>query len=112
MPCVAGRWHGPAGPAACRVRWHEGTFFSREPQALEDTAHGGHTETQPSPVVEMGAEFLQGRIGLLADELAHQRQRHRVAARLAPPGMRPWSNFSGRAPSSQQLLEKRAADTK
>ena len=62
-------------------------------------------------MVELGPEFLQGRIGLLADQLAHQRQGHRVAARLAPTGMGPWSNFSSRAPSSQQLLEKRAADT-
>jgi hypothetical protein len=81
-------------------------------QALEDTTHGGHTETQPLPVVAVGTELLQGGIGLLADELAHQRQRHRVAARLASPGMRPWSHFPARAPSSQQLLENRVADTK
>ena len=69
-PCVAGRWHGPAGPACVAFGGMKG-LFSREPQALEDTAHGGHPETQPSSVVELGPEFLQGRIGLLADELAH-----------------------------------------
>jgi hypothetical protein len=61
-------------------------------------------------VVELGAEFLQGGIGLLADELAHQCQGSGVAARLAPPGMGPRRNVPGRAPSSQQLLEERATD--
>jgi hypothetical protein len=62
-------------------------------------------------VEELGTELLQGGIGLLTDQLAHQGQGSRVAARLAPTGMGPRGNLSSHAPSSQQLLEKRAADT-
>jgi hypothetical protein len=62
-------------------------------------------------VLEPGTELVQRGIGLLADQLAHHRQGSGVAARLAPTGMGPRGNLPGRAPSSQQLREKRAADT-
>jgi hypothetical protein len=52
----------------------------------------------------------QGGIGLLADQLAHQRQGCGVAAWPAPSGMRPWGNLPGRTPPPQ-LLQKRVADT-
>jgi hypothetical protein len=48
-------------------------FFSRQPQALEDAAHGRHTEAQALPLLELGTEFLQRGIGLLVDQLAHHR---------------------------------------
>jgi hypothetical protein len=93
-----------------RVRRHGGTFFAWEPQALEGAAHSGYAEAQPALALELGTEFLQRGIGLLADQLAHQRQGRSVAARSAASGMGPRGNLPSRAPPPPQLLEKRTAD--
>jgi hypothetical protein len=85
-------------------------FFSWEPQALEDAAHGRHTEAQPPPLLELGTELRQRGIGLRVDQLAHQRQGRGVAARLAAAGMGPRRNRPGGAPPPQQLLQERVAD--
>jgi hypothetical protein len=61
-------------------------------------------------VLELDTKLLQRSIGLLVNQLAHQRQGRGVAARLAASGMRPWGNLPGRAPPPQQLLQEGVAD--
>jgi hypothetical protein len=77
---------------------------------LEDTAHGRHTEMQPPPLPELGTELLQHGIGLLADQLVHEREGSGIAACLATSCMGPWGDLVGRAPPPQQLLQERMAD--
>jgi hypothetical protein len=107
---VIGRRHGPVRPVECHVPRREGLFFSREPQALEDAAHGRHAEAQPSLALQLGTELRQRGIGLLAHPLAYEGQGSGVATRLTPTGMGPRRHLPGGAPSAQQLLEKRTAD--
>jgi predicted dienelactone hydrolase len=57
--------------------------LSREPQALEEAAHGGQADPPPSRLLERGPELGQRGIRRLVDDLAHQGQGSGVAARLA-----------------------------
>jgi hypothetical protein len=58
-----------------------------------------------------GTEFFERGIGLLPQCLAHHRLRHRIAARLTAPRMRPRRNRAHGTTPLQQFLDKRAADT-
>jgi hypothetical protein len=57
-------------------------------------------------------QLCQRGIGLLLEALAYERERRVIAAGLAASGMRPWSNLSRGMAPLDELLDKRAADTK
>jgi hypothetical protein len=98
------------GRAASRVRWRGGTFFSRQPQACQDAAHGRHPDSHAALLLQLGTELCQGRIGLGLDKVAHQGQSRGVAVGLAATGMRPRRNLPGRVPPPHHLLHEASAD--
>jgi len=64
---------------------------------------------EPPPLLELGTELRQGRIGLLADQLAHQGQSRAITAGLPAASVGPWGDLAGGPTPVQQLLQTRLA---
>jgi hypothetical protein len=86
-----------------------GTVLSREPQALEEAAHGRHPDLQPPRLLERATELFQCRIGLFPGQVPHEGQGRAIAAGLSAAPMGPRRHLPGGAPLPQRL-QARVAD--
>jgi hypothetical protein len=104
-------WQSLAGREGCRARWRGATFFAWQAQALEHTAHRGHTDTHAPLTGDTGTQLLQGDIGVVVHQLPDQWvggvQGGSLAAR-----MRFGRDVPRCAVTAYELLDKRDIDAK
>src|SRR5262249_54407368 len=101
----------PVGPAVYPAYWRGATWSSRDPEALQHTAHGGNADPDAGGGRNASAESLQGAIGLCL----HQALEHGLGSSIQPGLLAPswWfgSKLAGRAIAAEYLLHKRGTDT-
>jgi hypothetical protein len=87
-------------------------FFAGQSEPREQAGHRGHTHPYAPALPKLGAEFLQGGVGLLTQDQRDQLSRGYITAGLPPARVGPWSNRPRGAAPPQQVLDKRPADAK
>ena len=105
-----GRPPAPAGRAGCRAPTRGATFFARQPQALQHTAHRGHTDPDAGRGGDTGAQLLQGRIGMVAHQALDDSLSSRVQAGLLTTRVGLWGNVASGTVLAQHFLDKRETD--
>jgi hypothetical protein len=115
MPGVArapfARLCTPVDRAVYPADWRGATLFSRDPEALEHTAHGGNADPDAGGGRNAGAESLQGAIGLSM----YYALEHGLGSSIKPGLLASvwWfgSKLAGRAIAAEHLLHKRGTNT-